>query len=71
MLALRFDGIRRGGDIYEQIKKIAKKFVTKYGAAIASCAFAFVAVAANTSCGLPFYEPEEPDGLEAFKKFNR
>lgn len=52
------------------IKEKAKKFIIKYGAVIASCAFAFVAISANTSCALPFYEPEEPKGLDSFKKFN-
>ena len=53
-----------------KFKETAKKFIVKYGAAIASCAFAFVAISANTSCGFPYYEPEEPKGLENFKKFN-
>lgn len=53
-----------------KIREIAKKFVVKYGVAIASCAFTFVAISANTSCALPFYEPEEPKGLQNFKKFN-
>lgn len=52
-------------------KETFKNFIVKYGAAVASCAFAFVAISANTSCGLPFYEPEEPNGLENFKKFNK
>lgn len=49
----------------------AKEFITKYGATVASCAFAFVVLSANTSCGLPFYEPKEPKGLDSFKKFNK
>lgn len=53
------------------IKNNFKKLITKYGAVIASCAFAFVFLSANTSCGLPFYEPEEPKGLDSFKKFNK
>ena len=53
-----------------KFKETAKKFVFKYGTAIASCAFAFVAISANTSCGFPYYEPEEPKGLQKFKKFN-
>lgn len=52
-------------------KDKAKNFITKYGAAIASCAFAFVAISANSSCCLPYYEPEEPKGLDSFKKFNK
>ncbi len=55
----------------KKFKEIAAKLVVKYGAAIASCAFAFVVVAANTSCVFPFFEPEEPQGLEKFKKFNK
>lgn len=54
-----------------KFKETAKKFVVKYGAVIASCAFAFVAISSNTSCGLPYYEPEEPNGLDRFKKFNK
>lgn len=52
----------------KKVKEIATKIVVKYGAAIASCAFAFVAIAANTSCAFPYYEPKEPQGLESFKK---
>lgn len=55
----------------KKFKEATKKFVMKYGAAIASCAFAFVTIAANTSCGFPYYEPEEPQGLDSFKKFNK
>jgi len=54
-----------------KFRETAKKFVVKYGAAIASCAFAFVAISANTSCAMPFYEPEEPAVLDKFKKFNK
>ncbi len=52
-------------------KDMAKKFVAKHGSSIASLALAFVVIASNTSCGFPFYEPEEPTGLQKFKKFNR
>lgn len=52
-------------------KDKAKKFITKYGSVIVSCAFALVAVSANSSCCLPYYEPEEPKGLDSFKKFNK
>ncbi|MBR3995262.1 MAG: cyclic lactone autoinducer peptide [Clostridia bacterium] len=54
-----------------KFREIAKKFVVKHGAVIASCAFAFVAFSANSSCLLPFFEPEEPKGITNFKKFNR
>ena len=36
-----------------------KSFITKHGAVIAACAFAFVAISANSSCCIPYYEPEE------------
>ena len=52
----------------KKFKETAKKFIVKHGAAIASFAFAFVAISANSSCGLPFYEPEEPAGLTKYKK---
>lgn len=55
----------------KKIKGVAKKVFAKYGAVIASCAFAFVVIAANTSCLFPYYEPEEPTGLECFKKFDK
>lgn len=54
-----------------KFKETAKKIVVKYGATIATCAFAFVAISANTSCWMPFYEPKEPDGVEKFKKHSR
>ena len=54
----------------DKAKKIARIVITKYGNIIAGCAFAFVAFAANSACMLPFYEPEEPQGLNEFKKFN-
>ena len=50
------------------MKSTFKKFVVKYGNVIACCAFAFIAIASNSSCAAPFYEPEEPEGLEQFKK---
>lgn len=54
----------------KNIKEATKRFVVKYGASIAAFAFAFVAISANTSCGFPYYEPEEPAGIERFKKFS-
>lgn len=54
----------------KKVKDMAKNIIAKYGNVIACCAFAFVAFAANSSCGVPFYEPEEPEGLAQFKKFN-
>lgn len=53
------------------MKKFWKNAIVKYGTAIAACAFAVVTAAANSSCYLPYYEPEEPAGLDRFKKFSR
>lgn len=52
----------------KNLKTLAAAFLKKRGALIASCAFAFVALSANSPCALPFYEPEEPEGLDKFKK---
>lgn len=54
-----------------KVKEFIKNSIIKYGAVIATCAFAFVTISANTSCGLPYYEPEEPEGLDRFKKFSK
>ncbi len=54
----------------KKLKEVAKTVIVKYGSVIACCAFAFVAIASNSSCFAPFYEPEEPEGLAQFKKFN-
>ena len=54
-----------------KFRATAKKFIIKCGALIASCAFVFAAISANTSCALPYYELEEPKGLDGFKKFNK
>lgn len=53
------------------MKRFLKNVLSKYGTAIAGFAFAVVAVAANSSCYIPFYEPQEPAGLEKFKKHAR
>ena len=55
----------------ENIKKAVKQLFTKHGSIIVSLAFAIVTIAANSSCCLPYYEPEEPKGLDSFKKFNK
>lgn len=55
----------------KNIKTAVKNFLAKHGAIIASCAFAVVAISANSSCCLPYYEPEEPKGLDSFKKYNK
>lgn len=52
----------------KKVKSVAKSLIVRHGAIIASCAFAFVAIAANSACVFPYYEPEEPNGLENFKK---
>lgn len=52
------------------LKNMVNKFFKRHGSLIASCAFVFVTIAANSSCCIPFYEPEEPEGLAQFKKFN-
>ena len=52
-----------------KIKNAVKKGIVKYGHIFAAIAFVFVTISANSSCVCPFYEPEQPKGLEAFKKF--
>lgn len=54
----------------KNLKKAANKLFKKHGWLIASCAFCFVTIAANSSCSIPFYETTEPEGLAQFKKFN-
>jgi len=54
-----------------KIIAMAKKILAKHGTTIAACAFAFAAISANSSCVYPFYEPQEPAGLDRFKKFSR
>lgn len=53
-----------------RVKSKVKSLLGKYGAAVAACAFAFVFVSANSPCAGPFYEPEEPEGLNRFKKMD-
>ncbi len=53
------------------LKKAAMAFLSKYGAAAAACAFACVFVSANSPCTGPFYEPDEPAGIERFKRMNK
>ena len=52
-------------------KKVANKLFKKHGGLIASVAFVFVTIAANSPCCIPYYEPEEPEGLAQFKKYNK
>lgn len=54
----------------KNVKAFLKKAATKYGSCIAAFAFAIAAVAANTTCLFPFYEPEEPAGFDELKRFN-
>ncbi len=53
------------------MKKVVNTIIKKYGNIIACCAFAFVAFATNSACVGPFYELDEPEGLESFKKSNK
>ena len=53
-----------------KFKNAAKNFIAKHGTSIAAFAFAFVAIAANSSCVIPYFGPEEPKGLKKFKKFD-
>lgn len=55
----------------KKFKTVLKDAIVKHGNVIATFAFIFVSMAANSSCFLPFYEPEEPAGVDKFKKFNR
>ena len=54
----------------KKFKVLIKRIITKHGAVIASCAFAFVALSANSSCLFPFYEPKEPENLKNYKNLN-
>lgn len=54
----------------KRLKTMTSKLFKKHGWLIASCAFVFVTIAANSPCTIPYYEPEEPEGLAQFKKFN-
>lgn len=62
--------VQEGGKYNKKLKKAANKLFKKHGWLIASCAFVFVSIAANSPCTIPYYEPEEPEGLAQFKKFN-
>lgn len=55
----------------KKVKETIKNIIVKHGSVIAACAFVFVSVAANSSCFVPYYEPEEPANLDRFKKFNK
>ena len=54
----------------DTIKKFLNNIIVRGGTIIAACAVVFVSLAANSACGMPFYEPEEPEGLAKFKKYN-
>ncbi len=54
-----------------KVKGFVKNALVKYGHVIAGCAFAFVTIAANTQCMVPFYEPEEPEGLGKYQKVSK
>lgn len=55
----------------KNFKDTLKRVIVKHGGAIAVCAFACVTIAANSPCLMPYYEPEEPAGLDKYKKFNK
>ena len=55
----------------KKAKNAVKNIICKYGHIITCCAFAFIALTSNSSSVLVFYEPDEPAGLERFKKFNK
>lgn len=48
--------------------KIINKIILSMGSAIACCAMMFTVISCNSACALPFYEPEQPEGLEKFNK---
>ena len=52
------------------MKKIIGKLVNKYGAALCALAVAVAPIAVNT-CRGKFYQPEEPENLEAFVMANK
>lgn len=54
----------------KRLKSVAKRFITKHGNALIAAAFVFVTISANSPCTCPFYEPDEPVGLSAYKKTN-
>lgn len=53
------------------IRKVASNMLEKCGKMVATSAFAFAKIAANTSCAFPYYEPEEPTDLKKLKKFDK
>lgn len=54
----------------KKLKNIIRNFGLKYGSVLASCAFAFVVLSANSACSLWYYEPKVPVSLEKLKKFS-
>lgn len=52
----------------KKVKEVLNNFVSRYGGIIACCALAFISMASNSACAMPFYEPEEPEDLDKFKK---
>ena len=53
----------------KKFSQFMKKVILKHGDKIACCAFAFLAFTSNSSSMVIFHEPEEPAGIERFKKF--
>ena len=54
-----------------KLKLFVKKGFIKYGSIVAACAFAFVSLAANSSCFIPYYERGDPKALDTYKKFDK
>ena len=52
----------------EMKNKLINKIILSMGSAIACCATMFTVISCNSACALPFYEPEQPEGLEKFNK---
>lgn len=53
------------------VKKLVNSAFCKWGTCIAGLALIVTAVTANSACCIPFYEEEEPQGLEKFKALKK
>lgn len=51
-----------------KIKSVSNELFMKGGALLATVAMVAATFAANSACFFPFYEPEQPEGLEKLKK---
>lgn len=54
----------------QKVKKVLQTIICKHGTTIAAFAFIVTMITVNSQCTIPFYKPEEPEGLAKFKKFN-